>query len=307
MEIFKGNLNSVVLLPGGSANEKKRGISHLFEHLFIANLFRNNIRDWVSGFTREDYIIILIAKINLKDLLTLTRNIKIEQEILTKEKDLVLNEIQHKKNSEAELFFNEVWRDTKYSHSPLGNISDLKNITIKDIVLFKEKILNGPIFLYSKNEGLSVHNKKSHKEQGYSKLRILKQKRRIFFRNNHYIVTYCKGEPGIIYLASRIISLFNPNSHIQVSEKKDLCALIMEEETKIPTGQDIYKLIPESLLRINEEVKGITNDFREVAINELESYYFYKKPWTLRIQQLASINEIQIVSLLNQLKNIRLS
>lgn len=273
----------LILIPSGSMNEKIPGISHLYEHLLIQQLlgFQDDPDSDISGYTSEDYILLCTTILTPKDFIKAIQNFKPEKHFIFREKRKIKNEIHKKNGDDSERFFQMVWRGTPYEKSPMGTESGIESLDEEALSGFAGQIQAKNLFFYSHPGRLSVKKKKDPipltnrrpHPAGWSD----RPDYSIFFFSRHI---------EKIHLIRSILQIANPEKHIQVSEKKTLCALVIEKGVKIPPFNHIKGIQKKALIKIEEEVEEMKRDPVSLGINELESIYFLRSSWTQRLKTL---------------------
>lgn len=288
------------LLPTGSACEQARGISHLFEHIFIAKLYRDYDSAVVSGYTTEDYVILFCYGIGPGEITATLRGMTLTGEELRGHKRLLIAEIERESGKEEEAFFRFLWQGTAYEKSPLGTVADVSRITTGMLEDFRSKLSASPLFFYGRERGVEIVNGVGN-PCSTSPLLSIDWRRDTLFAGRHYHICYVDRRIEAIHLVTRILKESNPDKHIQMSEKKMKSALILEAGTRFPEDCDIGVLRKKSLEKINHDISGIKANFAEKALNELESLYFYGRSWLERIGEMFKTTEPKLRHLLSVL------
>lgn len=294
---------SVCLLPTGSAREKTRGISHLFEHILIAKISGAYKTGITNGYTTEDYVIIFSANVNSAEVMQILRKMSFEKEEIGYHKQILLQEIERKSVNGEEAFFSFVWQGTVYEKSPLGTAAEVKMVTPAMLEDLREEILKQRLFFYNPAAGLEIvngHRYRPHPRPGFD----IPRSRSKTFRGKHYDIFYFENCVESCYLLVKILKNLNPGKHIQLSEKKEMSALILEKGTTFPGKHNIEPLRKEARQQLDRDISEIKANKNEIALNELESFYFYGKHWQDRIAELDKTEDRQLLDLAGKLSGM---
>lgn len=299
---MNNHLNAAFLLPVGSACEDIRGISHLFEHLLIGTLINHLV--YTSGYTTEDYIICFCSHISPPEVVKIIEDIKVNKNEIRINIKKLIEEIKTERLKDEELFFQKVWRNTKYQKTPLGSIQDIKKITIGNVVNFRKRILQKALYFYDPDSGINVFNHAIKEEVNTPGFKIISMLE-IRHKEKFYDVFYIKGEMEAFFLLEKILKIRNPGKHIQISEKKEMSSIIIEKGSKLPEMNEIDKLSEDAFVYIENEINDIKNNFVERALNELESIYFYNKSWIDRVNTLFKTKKSRISGIITELRRMK--
>jgi len=289
----------VCLLPTGSANEKTKGISHFFEHIFITKLLHNFTFSKISGHTTEDYVMLFCYQITPRKILETLQRMTFEKREVENHKRTLIEEIEMEAFKEEETFFRFVWQETGtgYEKSPLGTIEEVGTVTVDMLGEVREEILKGQLFFYSSPFGLDIINRfEDVKVTGINAWWRNKTYQRKG-NNRCYEICYFSNRIEVLYLMVRILKALNPGKHIQLSEKKRMSALIVESGVQFPTLRNIGPLREKALGELERDLAGIKTNINERALNELESVYFYGKRWQERIALLFQTTDRQLLDM----------
>jgi hypothetical protein len=291
------------LLPAGSSDENVEGGSHLFEHLLVRALRKYFV--YASGFTTEDYIILFCSKIKPPAFLNVIEGMKFDENDLYTDKEIIIKEIEEGKSIEAELFFSEVWRNTKYMKSPLGSIDYVKKISPGDLIELKDKIIGSEILCYEFEGNITdLSGNFKPGEKNNNDFNIL-DKFEIKYKNNLFDIFYIKGGIEKFYLLEKILGMKYPGRHIQINEKKRMSSFIIEKGLRYPVLEEISNLYGEALKLIENEINEIKKSFYDRALNELESIFFYNSTWLNRLEILFNIKDLHLFKVIDKLKHFR--
>lgn len=289
-----------ILLPTGSAHEEIKGISHILEHILIGKFLYLNSESLVGGHTTEDYVILYCRKLYLTRIINTLKKIHVTSDELEFEKKKISFEIEDKSFMKAESFFRFVWQGTCYEKSPLGTADEVKRVSVKDIKDLWYQLLDKRWFFFSQEKGMEIVNKRIPIKKKETKQNIWLKKECIY-RDKFYHIAYFSSRTEEMYLLGIILQALNPDNHIQLSEKRDQSALIMEKGTIFPCKLNITSLREAAIREVEELIIEIKNNFYEIALNELESHYFYDKPWSVRLETLKKTSEKQILDIIEEL------
>lgn len=283
------------LLPIGSSNERIKGISHFFEHILITKIQFFHRNAGIIGYTTEDYVILFCSHLNFEKFINTLERFKLEPYELKWHKEILIREIEKKRFEKEEEFFRLVWGNTNYENSPLGNIDEIKTITVKDIDNLNSQVQKTVIFYFSRGTGLKTFNKTGVGEKILDlNIHLCKS---LTYRNKSYNIIYFNGQLEKMILLSKIIRDLNKTKHIQLIEKKALNAFIIEKGTCLPDAYNIADLRESAIKGIENEIKEINRNFNERALNELESIYFYGESWSERISNLFKTSDEQLLKI----------
>jgi hypothetical protein len=306
----------VCLLPTGSANENINGISHLLEHLLIVKFLHTFKVKKPSGYTTEDYVIMFLPGIPLKKIMETLQGMSIGQRELESHKRILIKEIERESANEQEAFFRFVWHGTGsgYEKSPLGTVEDVHTITVDMLEELRREILKKQLFFYSNSTGLETLNASESENMTDTRVDTLPSSfpginvtwRRdktyqVKGKTRCYNICYFNSHIEAFYLLQQILKALNPGKHIQLSEKKRMSALIIEAGVQFPTANNIEPLREQTLRELDLDLSEIKENFRERALNELESCYFYGKSWQERIRQLFQTTDRQLLSMVREI------
>lgn len=305
-----GNQNSqpslACLLPTGSASEEVEGISHLFEHIFVKILHNHYPYSYPKlpayGHTTEDYVILFCRHFTVEDIMQTLERMNIEEINLENQKDILKEEIKRETSNREEFFFRFVWEGTNYEKSPLGSIARVDTITAAILEDFRRQLISKNILFYSREKGieiLNLSNSENSPAPGKPLSLPIAQtwKMNRPFREKWYNIYFFDRDIEAFYLLERVLKELNPARHIQLSEKKRMSALIVEKGADFPLGQNISFLKEKAFEGINKDLADIKANFREQAVNELESVYFYGQQWQDRVARLFNTTENQLSEL----------
>lgn len=288
------------LLPTGSADEKIRGISHLFEHVLISKIVGKYKPLRIKGLTTEDYVIIYVPGLTSGVIIGILKHMPFEKEEIDHHKQDLLREIKRESPKGEEAFFSFVWRNTAYEKSPLGTTAGIKTVTPGMLEELREEILRKHLFFYNPTTGLEIvngHGYKQRPSQGIDTPR----RRNTTFQGRCYDIFYFNDHIEPFYLLTGILKNLNPGKHIQLSEKKNMSALIFEKGTIFPGPRNIGSALKETRQQLHRDIAEIKANLSERALNELESYHFYGKPWQDRIVELDRTTERRLLDLVSEL------
>jgi len=295
IEMLEATCDLASLIPFGSAREKFNGLSHLFEHFLIANFYKIGIR---AGFTTEDYIMFFFEKMYPGYFIGRLKKLGFNKEIIESEKEKIKEEIYEKKLDNEERFFKIIWQNTIYSKSPIGNVTDVNKISVKDLEKLRKEILKMPLYFFKRNGSVIIFNRSSNKKRKYMGLKITHRKHE--FKKRFYDVYYFNGESEKLFLLKNMLQSVNSKKHIQLSEKKKMSALIIERGSRFLNKSDFAKLRETAIREITK--KSDRMNFYEKAIKELESIYFYNKSWVERIDKLLHTSSDDIINIMNKIE-----
>jgi hypothetical protein len=300
---------TVCLLPTGSANESIEGLSHFFEHFFIGQLRSISKKNKITGHTTEDYVILFCYGLTPADVMdglvclrrpfgeslfekSSAKTFAKLSDLLSYHKKRLREEIEEEQANREELFFRFVWRGTGYEKSPLGTPSGIDAINIDVLERFCQGLLKKEIYFYTLEKGVQIFNGPAggvrEPEPGSEPVKCLTGKA---YENTDYDIYYFKGDIERLYLLARILKHLNPGRHIQLSEKKNMTALIVETGSVFPSRDNIGNLREQALAGIKEDIAEIQTNFSERALNELESMYYRGIKWQERIERLIQVTD----------------
>ncbi|MEA3295821.1 MAG: hypothetical protein U9Q27_01595 [Patescibacteria group bacterium] len=127
--------------------------------------------------------------------------------------------------------------------------------------------------------------------------KILKKSRQFYNKNVKFSVVW---SPDLSI--EKIFRFKNPQKYIQLTEKREMSALIIEKGCIFPKDYEINPLKVNALVEIKKEIERIRNNFLERALNELESIYFYNKSWVERIDKLLHTSSGDIINIMNKIE-----
>lgn len=286
-------------MPTGSAGEHIHGISHLLEHYFILQLREKYLHAKVTGHTTEDYIILFCTSLTPETIIQTMRAIRFDDALLEKRKLGLKHEIEIESSREEEYFFRFAWAGTPYEKSPLGTIEQVDIITVDTLDIFRRRLLLKNFFFYSPGSTVKILNPSTPKPLPPDPVPPIPiaWHRDKTFQGKQYDICYFNRHIEEFYLLERMLKSLNPQMHIQLSEKKLMSALIMEQGTRFPTAQQVESLKPVVLSEIVREVSAIKSNLMESALNRLESMFFYNLPWSRRIQRIHQTSNGQLLEL----------
>lgn len=285
------------LLPKGAACEKVRGISHLFEHIMISKLIHGCNASTAAGHTTEDYIILFCNGITPEEIMETLFRMRFTGDEVARHKRILIKEIEMESTNDEEAFFRFVWLGSDYEKSPLGTVSDAASITPSMLEKTRLELLEKSLFFYGSETGVEIFNGNPQVPL-HTPASTITWLRNKTFRERHYDICYVNRRVEAYYLLTRILKDLNPDKHIQLSEKKDMSAFILETGTRFPTGRNISPLREKALKQIESDLYGIRSNTDERALNELESIYFYGKRWQERIGELFKTTDRELSKLL---------
>ena len=295
------DINSAFLVPIGSGSEDINGISHLFEHLLIDQLISLYGQNKIFGKTTEDYIIIFCEKMELSEFFKGQQNLRFKEDIIKREKEIILNELKYKAQSENEGFFRLIWKNTPYEKSPTGKSKDIIRISANDLENLKEKVLKMELLGYSSKKGIEYLNN-FEKEASAKNFNVQKVKR-VVFKGKKYQVFHFENIADELYLLKAVLEILNKKKHIQVSEKKKKSTFIVEQGTCFPGVKELKKLKGKAINKISDQVNEIKENFCEMAWNELESFFFHRKTWEKRINNLLKTGDNTLLRVLSEIQH----
>lgn len=291
----------VCLLPYGSANERVKGISHLFEHILISELCLRYKPLKIRGYTTEDYVVLFCTNITSREVVqTLQQKSFIKEDLELDKKDLI-EEIKSESSKEEEAFFSFVWQGTVYEKSPLGTVKGVDTITSIMLRDFRAELLKNRLFFYNCSCGLQIINRDEF-TPSFSPGLIISHRRYKAFQGKHYNIFYFNHSIESLHLLLKILKDLNPDKHIQLSEKKEKSALIFETGTRFPTNCHMEPLRERALLGLRHDLSIIKINVKERALNELESVYFYDRSWRQRIKKLFQTTNRQLLEMVEKIK-----
>jgi len=264
----------------------------------------------LKAHTTEDYVFIT-GIITPQQVMDEFYRLKFDEESLNLQKNCLTDEIIRESPNFREFFFSFAWEGTNYEKSPLGIIEELNPITPDVMETFKQELLMKPVYFYTRDKGIeTVENTSCITRQEKESLPFILPvpftwRRDKVFRGVSYDIFYIDRDIEVFYLIERVLKLVNPSKHIQLSEKRKMSALILESGTCMPKQGDIEFLRKKVLEGINEDIESIGKHFRERAVNELESIYFYNKKWEERINELFGVTGTRLSQVFGSLSNDR--
>ena len=315
-----GNQNNQVslacLLPTGSASEEIAGISHLFEHILVTAL-QNHYRHAypkhrVHAHTTEDYVILFCSHYTTENIVQTLKGMNFEEIEVEDQKKQLKDEIEREALNREEFFFRFVWESGEYEKSPLGAVAGINTITGAILDDFRRQLLCQNIFFYSRGNGVEIVNLATM-EIGPASGRLLSfpvaqtwRKSKIF-QGKAYDIYFFDRDIEAFYLLEWVLKELNPARHIQLSEKKWMSALILEKGTEFPSTENIGFLIETAFAGISRDLADIKANFREQAVNELESVYFYGRQWGERVARLFRTTGDNLLELVQQIRSFNLA
>ncbi|MBE0461276.1 MAG: hypothetical protein IBX60_06550 [Candidatus Aminicenantes bacterium] len=157
-----------------------------------------------------------------------------------------------------------------------------------------------PLYFFKRNGSVIIFNRSSNKKRKYMGLKITHRKHE--FKKRFYDVYYFNGESEKLFLLKNMLQLVNSKKHIQLTEKREMSALIIEKGCIFPKDYEINPLKVNALVEMKKEIERIRNNFLERALNELESIYFYNKSWVERIDKLLHTSSDDIINIMNKIE-----
>ena len=232
--------------------------------------------------------------------MALFSRMKFTRDEVARHKGILIREIERESTNDEEAFFRFVWSGSDYQKSPLGIVEDVAAITPPMLETKKSEILKNSLFFYSQDAGLEIINEigRLSRTTPLPNITWLRNKR---FRNRRCNICYTDRRIEAFCLLTRVLKELNPGRQIQLSEKKNISALILETGTKFPTGRFMRPLRQNALKKIEVDISGIKSNIAERALNELESFYFYGKRWQERIGELFKTTELELLHLVREL------
>jgi hypothetical protein len=224
------------------------------------------------------------------------RKMSFEKEEIDDHKETLLHEIERKSANGEEVFFSFVWQGTAYEKSPLGTAAGVNTVTAGMLEDLREEILKRQLFFYNHASGLEIINGHRYKPPPRPGFDIPRSRSKTF-QGKHYDICYFENCSAPCHLLVRILKNLNPGKHIQLSEKKEMSALILETGTTFPGKHNIGPLRKEARQQLDRDISEIKANKNEIALNELESFYFYGKPWQDRIAELDRTGDQQLLDL----------
>lgn len=296
---------TVCLLPTGSAWESVPGISHLFEHMMIEELHRRGGTE-VNGLTTEDYVILFCGGISPGKILTTLQNLPVDAKALEARKKSLAHEIKQEQENGLNGFSRFIWQGTayeQYERNPLGEVEAIESITPEVMEEFKRRMIKKELFFYTDN-GLERVNGIGCGWVDRSEPAEVEWERNRTFNDTTYDIGYVTGNMDVFFLLVQILANWdiNKDKRIIFNEKKRAAALIMESGTALPTGEMLPGLRQRALLDMARQVSAVRVNFRDNAINELESVFYCGQSWYRRIQRLFHIPTAELIG---QLEKIR--
>ncbi len=278
----------VCLIPFGSANEEISGISHFFEHLIIAFLLGSYRAKGgvVYGHTTEDYIILFAVNLSAQEIWTGFKEIDFAAMPLERYRKTLLKEIDTERSNYEESFFSAVWMGTDYEKSPLGDALRVKEITVTELNGFREHVCRNNLYVYEPNNTAYIITPQWEVVPSRTPRVCSTGKAEKVMDGKHVNLYFFNDQIETSYLLVQILKELNPGKQVQLSEKKGLSVLIMEQGVQYPGPGNIDALRQHAIETIQAEISEIKTNFQETGLNELESLYFYQRPWKERIDQL---------------------
>jgi hypothetical protein len=258
----------------------------------------------VWGYTTEDYFFLFCTGIKPRNVLDVIKNLELTKMELSLQKKIAIKEINQEMKNFEEAFFQKVWEGTPYELSPLGDIDGINRITTNIMLDCKTEILKNNVYFYYDNCKIKTINHITFPSKLKSKVK-LRRRRYMSFNHKRYDVFYFTGGVEFMYLLERILLKENPGRHIQLSEKKQNSAIIIEQGVVYPDTIQISDKKEKILKEIKHEISRICDDFTDRALNELQSLYFYSLPWKRRIDFLSRITDEALLEVVHDLKKYR--
>lgn len=293
-----------MMIPSGSAEESIKGISHLYEHITISKAYKSKEGARVTGHTTEDYIVFFAMNFSPQEFVTLMDGMSFEPDNTEDEKNVLIREIEREQHNEEEGFFKFVWSGSNYEKSPLGTVEEAQGITPEILEDFRLKVMDMPLFFYSVNteEPLEIVNGDAFTCECPEDFNIY-QRREGEFEDVTYRIFFFNGWVEQMYLLKYVMDAKYPDLRFHVSEKKKSSAFIVQEGAEWPDADEIEDLKKKAIQAIGEDVEQIKDHFPELALNELESVYFYNKRWLPRIQAALDTETSQLLEIIEKLKS----
>ena len=293
-----------MMIPSGSAEESIKGISHLYEHITISKAYKSKEGARVTGHTTEDYIVFFALNFSPEEFVALMDGMSFEPENTEEEKDVLIREIEREQHNEEEGFFKFVWSGSNYEKSPLGTVEAARGITPEILEDFRLNVMDMPLFFYKANTEapLQIVNGDAFTCECPEDFNLY-QRREGEFEDVAYHIFYFEGWVEQIYLLKYVLEAKNPDCRIHVSEKKKSSAFILQEGAQWPAADEIEGLKSTAITAIKKDVEQIKDHFPELALNELESVYFYNKRWMDRIQAALETETSQLLEIIEKLKS----
>lgn len=284
----KNNLLAV-LLPTGSESETARGISHLYEHLLLAQI-NTRAPGLLWGHTTEDYIVLFFEKLSAGEIIPMIRGAVFGPDEMGRQYKKLQAELHREKENKDEAFFRFLWQGSRYERSPLGDIREIFGVTPGELEAFRDRLSQEDWYYFTAGEGVQAVTHDNEPESGPEALTAMNQGARwrkdVRFNGKTYDICYFSRDIEEMVLVRQMLKSLNPGRHIRLSEKKKCSALIMEKGICYPDAAAIPSLKEESLQVIHADIEEIKQDFESMAVNRLESEYFYGISWEERIDKL---------------------
>ena len=291
--------SDIYLLPIGSAQENINGLAHLFEHLLV-NHIRDSLKRSLFGYTTEDYILIFCQGVDRGDFIKGLKSMKQVPGELLKEQNSVIREIEEKGAQPGEIFFREVWTGTRYEKSPQGTKESITDITFKDITDLKEYILENNIYSFSVTRGIYVSTSSSLISRQKEKLPANKSFR---YRESNYIVHFASDHIKQWQIIEKILQLKNPTFHIQLSQKKEMAALVLEKGCNIPYDSELNFYFDRAVSALLEDFRLLEKKKVQLGVAELRNIYFYNQKWSDYVLLLPKVPKEAIKKKIETLRN----
>lgn len=290
---------TALLIPNFYREQMINGLFHLYEHIIVHEFEEV---ETLHGFTAEDYIFLYFREFSPDAILDRLKNMDFSKIDLTMEKRVLSYEFERERNNEEEDFFKKIWAGTCYEKSPLGDVPEIeKKTTTTDLMGLHEKVMNNPQFFYEKEKGLTIIDNSMSTTNMMSKEFLLTGKSSVSDDGRALTVCYFEGNIEPLFIIEKYIKERNPGKVVQVSEKKEMAALIIEEGCSFPAEDNISTIKKYILMQLKEDIKVIRRNFVDTALNELESIYFYGIPWQERLDYLDKLPEEQILKTVREI------
>jgi len=290
-------LDTVMLIPTGSFGEPLNGLTHLFEHLAIVKIHKELGTRNIYGYTTEDYIILFFKEVEPGQLRNLFKNMVFTEDDIKREKAAIYREIEQYQNSEQELFFKFLWQYTPYEKSPLGLKEDVKAISPVCVNNLAVKVAGLNLLIWTP-DGLDEETRIDLQGSFNPSLKANRFVKDRKFDGRHYHIYYFRENIEKMMLLTRILQILNPDKHIQLSEKRELCALCLEKGTRNPNAWELPRLKRLAFRQIMREARDIEKNFKEKALNELESLFLFGKTWCERLKLLFGARDSELIHLM---------
>jgi len=297
------NNRLAVLLPTGSESEPARGISHLYEHLLLAQIQAHapGLLWGQGGHTTEDYIVLFFENLSPADIIPMIRTAPFSPAEMDHEKKRLQAELDREKENKDEIFFRFLWQGTRYERSPLGDIHEINAVTLEHLSAFRDRLREKDWYWYTAGKGVQTVPHGSGTGSALKEETAWRKHAR--FNGKQYHIYYFNHDIEAMVLVQQMLKCLNPGRHIRLSEKKKCSALIMEKGVCYPDAAIIPGLKEKALQVLHNDIGEIKQDFESLAVNRLESVYFCGTSWEERIKRLNRTSGEQIRSHLRSLTN----